>query len=164
MCCPWKCLWLGWKNGSTYFLKSCSRDQDKLWATNSLRYKGGKTNFLWTQQSRASEADEVIKIIFADQSPWSHSQTHLQVTHEWLPWFFMYIKSAQSQKKTTFNVLNCTLQIYSGTKLLNSYVVLEPDPRKIRNRVWEIGWGGSVLCAWNASALPIGSWLHAYKH
>jgi len=76
----------------------------------------------------------------------------------------MYIKSAQSQKKTTFNVFNCALQIYSGTKLLNSYVVLEPDPRKIGNRVWEIGWGGSVLCAWNASALPIGSWLHAYKH
>jgi len=42
------------------FLRAAQRDQVKLWATNSLRYKGGKTNFdLWTQQSRASEGDEV---------------------------------------------------------------------------------------------------------
>jgi len=25
-----------------------------------------------------------------------------------------------------------------------AWVVSEPDPRKIRRRVWEIGWGGSV--------------------
>ena len=28
---------------------------------------------------------------------------------------------------------------------------------KIGKRVWEIGWGGSVHCAQNAGALPIGS-------
>jgi len=41
-------------------------------------------------------------------------------------------------------------------------LVLEPDPRKIEKRVWEIGWGGSVHCAQNAGVLPIDSWLHAY--
>ena len=35
-------------------------------------------------------------------------------------------------------------------------IVSEPDPRKIEKRVWEIGWGGSVHCARNAGALPIG--------
>jgi len=28
-------------------------------------------------------------------------------------------------------------------------------PRKIGRRVWEIGWGGSVLCTQNAGMLPI---------
>ena len=36
-------------------------------------------------------------------------------------------------------------------------VVSEPDPWKIKKKVWEIGWGGSVPCAWNAGAFPISS-------
>ena len=28
---------------------------------------------------------------------------------------------------------------------------------RIGRRVWEIGWGGSVLCAWNAGTLLIAS-------
>ena len=31
-----------------------------------------------------------------------------------------------------------------------------PDPSINCKRVWVIGWGGSVPCAWNAGALPIG--------
>jgi len=45
-----------------------------------------------------------------------------------------------------------------------SALVLEPDPRKNRKGVWEKGWGGSVHCARNAGALPIGSWLYANVH
>jgi len=36
-------------------------------------------------------------------------------------------------------------------------LVSEPDPQKIGKRVWEIGWGGSVPCAWNAGVLLIDS-------
>jgi len=34
------------------------------------------------------------------------------------------------------------------------------DPCK-NQKVWEIGWGGSVPRTWNVGALPTSSWLHA---
>ena len=98
------------------------------------------------------------------RSRWSDQDNFYRWHISDYPGSWCILNLPRAKKKTTFNVFNCTLQIYSGTKLLNSYVVSEPDPRKIRNRVWEIGWGGSLLCAQNAGALPIGSWLHVFAY
>jgi len=36
-------------------------------------------------------------------------------------------------------------------------VVSKPDPQKNRKEGLKLGWGGSVLCTWNAGALLIDS-------
>jgi len=58
--------------------------------------------------------------------------------------------------KNEVSLLAATQSVFPNGWLY-TLIVSETDPRKIRKRVWEIGWGGSVPCTRNAGALLIGS-------